>query len=83
MPISARVNCPTYIDADRLYTIQSFIESSAVTHTRIRTAEKAGLPFPGFRIGRRRYIDGRAAIEYLHALSEFYAANTTTNTNQN
>ncbi len=76
MPITATTGAPTSIRPDELYTLPGFITASGISYTRIRSAAAAGVDLNsfGFAVGRRKFIKGIAAIEYLEKLAAHSAA---------
>jgi hypothetical protein len=69
MPVTARASNPSTIDPDLLYSLPAFIEAVGISHGRLRDYAKAGFELPTFAVGRRKYIKGATAIEYLELLS--------------
>jgi hypothetical protein len=75
MPVLARASNPTTIDPDLLYSLPAFIEAVGISHGKLRDYAKQGFELPTFAVGRRKYIKGATAIEYLERLSAAQTAN--------
>lgn len=60
----------SYIDADRLYTLAGFRIASGIAATRMREARLQGVHPVTLEVGRRVFIRGRDAIEYIERLAE-------------
>lgn len=65
-----RTSNPSFIHPDALYSIHGFIEASGISYTRIHNAAKAGIKLPAFRVGRRKFIEGQAAMSYIRELAQ-------------
>ncbi len=61
---------PSFIAPERLYTLKGFIAASGVSATRIRESRRAGVVLPMLDVGRRKFIRGSDAIEYIERLSQ-------------
>ncbi|MAT71200.1 MAG: hypothetical protein CMJ58_16945 [Planctomycetaceae bacterium] len=68
--VNGRQQPAAYIDPERLYSYRGFQISSGISQTRIREARLMGLPLPILKIGRRNYVRGREAIEWMEKLAE-------------
>lgn len=64
---------PTYLDADRLYSRQGFITASGISPTRLREARLQGLEPAWLEVGRRLYLRGNDAINFVEQLAELTA----------
>lgn len=65
----------SYIDPERLYTLRGFQVESGIARTRMNEAARWGLRPTTIRVGKRVFIRGRDAIEYIERLAtEFGAA---------
>jgi hypothetical protein len=60
----------SFIAPDYLYTRQGFIEASGISPSRMREARLYGISPKWLDVGRRKFILGRDAIEYILQLSE-------------
>ena len=60
---------PSYLAPERLYSIKGFIAAAGVSSTRMREARHAGIVLPALEVGRRKFIRGSDAIEYLEKLA--------------
>jgi hypothetical protein len=58
-----------FLDPTRLYTIRGFHIESGVSPTRVREAKRLGVALPCFEVGKRKFIRGRDAIDYIERLS--------------
>jgi len=56
------------IRADELYTISRFRRCLQLTVSAMRSLRLAGLPVIAF--GKRRYVSGRQAIEFMERLND-------------
>ena len=63
------LSAPDGIESTKLYTMKGFQAAAGVGHSLIRRARDAGIPLPAIRVGRRKFIKGDAAIQYLEAIS--------------
>ena len=59
----------SYLDPDRLYTYRGFQECSGINPTRIREARLQGVTPTLLKVGKRIFIRGKDAIEYIEALA--------------
>ena len=59
----------SFIAPERLYTLKGFIAASGISATRMREARRAGITIPTLETGRRKFIRGSDAIEYIERLS--------------
>jgi hypothetical protein len=60
---------PSFISPHYVYPIAGFCSVSGIKYDRIQRAKKDGIPFPGFKIGKRLFIKGSSALEYLDRLA--------------
>ena len=58
------------IDPDFLYTYNGFIRCSGITKSRIREARLQGIPLPSINVGRRIFVPGARAIEFIETLAK-------------
>ncbi|GEM_PF-6211575 len=61
---------PTFIDPDRLYSLRGFQEASGISATRMREARLQGVVPNFLSVGRRKFLMGRHAIDYLELLAK-------------
>lgn len=64
------LKAPTFIAPERLYTLKGFIAASGISSTRMREARRAGINLPTLEVGRRKFIRGAEAIDYLEQLGQ-------------
>jgi hypothetical protein len=60
---------PTFIAPERLYTLRGFHDASGISETRIREAQRRGIGLPTLSVGRRKFVRGCDAIEYIERLA--------------
>jgi hypothetical protein len=60
---------PSYIDPSRLYTIRGFWAASGISPTRIREAKRRGVELTTIEVGKRKFLRGSDAIEYIERLA--------------
>lgn len=60
---------PSYIDPSRFYALRGFQIDAGVTPTRMREARLQGVTPVTLKIGKRVFIRGSDAIEYLERLA--------------
>jgi hypothetical protein len=60
----------SYIDPDRLYALKGFQEAAGIAATRMREARLQGVVPTTLRVGKRVFIRGRDAIEYVERLAQ-------------
>jgi hypothetical protein len=65
---------PSFIDPTFLYTWKGFQIASGISSTRIHQARRAGIVLPTLEVGRRKFVRGRDAIEYIERLAAQTAA---------
>ena len=70
MPSLSKSSRTTYLAPERLYSLAGFVKATGVSLSRIRLARRAGLEFPTVRVGKRAFVLGSQAIEYLLQLAE-------------
>jgi hypothetical protein len=63
----------TFIDPERLYALRGFQEAAGIAATRMREARLQGLTPTTLRVGKRVFIRGKDAIEYIEALAHLSA----------
>ena len=73
MPIIASCANPTAINPETLYSYPEFIRCSGLSYTRIRQAGRDGLEIPTIACGRRKFIRGRDAIDFIERLAVHYS----------
>ncbi|HMP08229.1 MAG TPA: hypothetical protein PJ982_17915 [Lacipirellulaceae bacterium] len=61
---------PTFIDPQRLYTLAGFMAASGFNFSRMRELRIKGIDLPRLRVGKRVFIEGHAAIEYIRKAAE-------------
>ncbi len=66
--VSTRV--PTFIAPERLYALKGFIAASGVSATRRREASQRGIVLLTIEVGRRKFVRGHDAIEYIEKLAQ-------------
>jgi hypothetical protein len=59
-----------YIDPGRLYALRGFQAASGIAATRMREARLQGITPTTLRVGKRIFIRGHDAIEYIERLSK-------------
>lgn len=62
---------PSYIAPERLYSIRGFQAAAGVSSTRMRYARHAGIALATIDVGRRKFIRGSDAIDYIERLARF------------
>lgn len=63
-----------YLVPEGLYTLRAFRERMGISATRIHHAQKGGITPPWFSVGRRKFVTGGAAIDYIQRLAEWERA---------
>lgn len=58
------------IQPECLYSREAFLEATGISAKRIRAAQRRGVEAPWLTVGKRKYIFGSAAIQYVVSLSE-------------
>jgi hypothetical protein len=53
-----------------LYSREAFLGATGLSAKRIRDAQREGVEAPWLTVGKRKYIFGSAAIQYVVSLSE-------------
>lgn len=56
-----------------MYPYAAFIKSSGISKTRIREARLQGVDLPKVTVGRRIFVRGADAVEYIEQLAELSA----------
>jgi hypothetical protein len=64
----------SYIDPSRLYTLSGFRIASGIAQTRMREARLQGVIPRQLKVGKRIFIRGADAIEFIEKLAELGAA---------
>ncbi|QDT75202.1 hypothetical protein [Lacipirellula limnantheis] len=64
---------PSFIDPNRLYALRGFQIDADITPTRMREARLQGVKPTMLKIGKRVFIRGADAIDYLERLAELSA----------
>lgn len=62
-----RTSC---IAPERLYTLRGFQAASGISGTRMRQAKRQGIECPMLEVGRRKFVRGADAIEYIERLAK-------------
>ena len=70
MTTNLTATAPSKIEPGATYSLAGFIAASGISYSRIRRAARAGVDIPTFAIGRRKFIKGSNAVEYLDQLAE-------------
>lgn len=65
----------SHVDPDCIYTLEGFRRVTGLAQTRMREARLQGLDIPRLTVGKRVFIRGRDAIEYIEKLAELSARN--------
>ena len=73
MPITATIGNPTVIRPEDVYPLQGLIAASGISYTRIRDAAKAGLEMKTMKAGKRVFVRGSDAIEFIEKLAALSA----------
>jgi hypothetical protein len=60
---------PSFIDANRLYSLRGFYADSGVNPTRVREAARAGIKLPTLDVGKRKFVRGGDAIWFIEQLA--------------
>jgi hypothetical protein len=58
------------IQPECLYSREAFFEATGISPKRIRAAAQRGVEAPWLTVGKRKYIFGSAAIQFVVSLSE-------------
>ena len=72
MPAHRLTEKPTYLDPERVYSLHGFQQTAGITATRMREGRLQGIDAHWIRVGRRKFIEGREAINYLKALAQLH-----------
>ncbi len=67
---------PSFVDANRLYSLKGFYNASGVSPTRVREARRMGIKLPTLDVGKRKFVRGSDAIWFIEQLA---AMNTSAN----
>jgi hypothetical protein len=74
MPIRpVRVDKPSFIDPDRVYSLSRFIRDSGLSQTRIQFAKHDGIDLKMVECGRRKFVRGADGIDFILRLAAHYA----------
>lgn len=69
MPVMSDAGNPTRIEPGVVYTLREFIRASGLSYSRIREAARAGIEMKTLRVGRRVFVKGDDAIEFIERLA--------------
>lgn len=58
------------IQPECMYSREAFLEATGISPKQIRAAQRRGVEVPWLTVGKRKFIFGIAAIQYLVSLSE-------------
>ncbi len=72
--MSTKISERSYIDPDRLYTLAGFRIASGIAQTRMREARLQGIVPQQLKVGKRIFIRGVDAIEFIERLATLGAA---------
>lgn len=61
---------PSFIAPERLYALKSFVIASGISSTRMREARRLGVLLTTIKVGRRIYVRGVDAIDYIERLAK-------------
>jgi hypothetical protein len=64
---------PSFIDAQRLYSLSRFIHDSGLSYTRIQFAKRDGIELKMVACGRRKFVRGSDGIDFVLRLAAHYA----------
>ena len=73
MPLHATTDRPTFIAADRLYSLRRFVSDSGLSYTRISQAARAGIELPLVACGKRKFVRGADGIDFIERLATHYS----------
>ena len=62
--------CPAGLRPGFLYTLRGFKDASGIGHSLIRRARNAGIALPTLTVGRRKFIEGKDAIQFLKSVAK-------------
>lgn len=65
----ATTKAPSFIAPERLYSLKGFQAAAGVSSTRMREARRVGIVLPTIEVGRRKFVRGSDAIDYIVALA--------------
>lgn len=77
MPVDSRANNPSTIDPALLYSHVAALEALGISHSKIREFARAGYELPMLSVGRRKYVLGRAIIEWVERMNATYVMGKT------
>ena len=60
---------PSFLAPDRLYSLRGFQEASGISATRMREGRLAGVHPNWILVGRRKFLRGVDAIDFVERLS--------------
>ncbi len=58
------------IQPECLYSRRAFLEATGISANRLRDARRRGVEPPWLTVGKRKFLFGSAAIQYIVSLSE-------------
>ena len=62
--------CPAGLQPGYLYTLRGFKDAAGVGNSLIRRARIAGIALPTLTVGRRKFIEGKDAIQFLKSVAK-------------
>lgn len=62
---------PSFIAPERLYTLRGFQSASGISSTRMREARRQGNECPMLEVGKRKFIRGVDAIQFVERLAQY------------
>ena len=60
---------PSYLLPDALYKLRGFWIASGISPTRIREARRRGIELPVLNVGRRKFVRGIDAVQFVEKLA--------------
>jgi len=74
MPIHpVTTTSPSFIDADRFYSLSRYIRDSGISYTRIQNAARDGIDLKMVACGKRKFVRGRDGIDFIERLAAHYS----------
>ena len=70
---TTKVSERSFLDPNRLYTLAGFRIASGIAQTRMREARLQGIVPRQLKVGKRIFIRGADAIEFIERLAELRA----------
>ncbi len=67
--MASRGEPTSFIAPERLYTLRGFQVASGISSTRMREARRAKIECPMLTVGKRKFIRGCDAIDYIARLA--------------